>query len=89
MFSQRCSLRHFGAIRIAPSIRIVSPFSMQDKEAALALLATTILRSRTHFVAAQTDPDFDCLRDDPRFGELVERARTRFGTAAAPVAPDG
>ena len=62
---------------------------MQDKEAALALLATTMLRSRTHFVAAQTDPDFDCLRDDPRFGELVERARTRFGAAAAPVVPDG
>jgi len=57
---------------------------MQDKESALALLATTLLRSRTHFVAAQTDPDFDCLRDDPRFAELVERARTRFGMGAAP-----
>ncbi len=62
---------------------------MQDKEAALALLATTMLRSRTHFVAAQTDPDFDCLRDDPRFAELVERARTRFGMGAAPVVPEG
>ncbi|HEY8265653.1 MAG TPA: TIR domain-containing protein [Steroidobacteraceae bacterium] len=62
---------------------------MQDKEAALALLSTTVLRSRTHFVAAQTDPDFDCLRDDPRFAELVERARTRFGVGAAPVVPEG
>ena len=60
---------------------------MQDQEAALALLATTLLRSRTHFVAAQTDPDFDCLRDDPRFSELVERARARFGMGAAPVVP--
>jgi adenylate cyclase len=60
---------------------------MQDKEAALALLATTLLRSRTHFVAAQTDPDFDCLRSDPRFSELVERARARFGMGAAPVVP--
>ncbi len=60
---------------------------MQDKEAALALLATTMLRSRTHFVAAQTDPDFDCLRDDPRFAGLIERARSRFGVSAAPVVP--
>jgi len=58
---------------------------MQDKEAALALLATTLLRSRTHFVAAQTDPDFDCLRDDSRFAALVERARTHFTMGAAPV----
>ncbi len=60
---------------------------MQDKEAALALLATTMLRSRTHFVAAQTDPDFDCLRDDPRFAGLIERARSHFGMGAAPVVP--
>jgi adenylate cyclase len=60
---------------------------IQDKEAALALLATTMLRSRMHFVAAQTDPDFDCLRDDPRFAGLVERARTRFGVGAAPIVP--
>jgi adenylate cyclase len=57
---------------------------LQDKEAALALLATTLLRSRTHFVAAQTDPDFDCLRDDSRFAALVERARTHFAMGAAP-----
>jgi adenylate cyclase len=60
---------------------------MQDREAALALLATTMLRSRPHFIAAQTDPDFDCLRDDPRFAGLVERARTLFGMGAAPVVP--
>jgi adenylate cyclase len=58
---------------------------MQDKEAALALLATTLLRSRTHFVAAQTDLDFDCLRDDSRFAALVERARTHFAMGAAPA----
>ena len=62
---------------------------MQDKEAALALLATTILRSRTHFVAAQTDPDFDCLRDDPRFAELSSVPGRDSGVAAAPVVPDG
>lgn len=56
---------------------------MQDKEAALALLATTVTRSRLHFVAAQTDPDFDCLRDDPRFAALVESGRARFGPGGA------
>jgi adenylate cyclase len=56
---------------------------MQDKEAALALLATTLMRSRLHLVAAQTDPDFDCLRDDPRYAALIERARSRFGTSGA------
>jgi adenylate cyclase len=60
---------------------------LQDKEAALALLATTVLRSRTHFVAALTDPDFDCLRDDPRFAGLIERARARFGAGGAPGVP--
>jgi adenylate cyclase len=60
---------------------------MQDKESALALLATTLLRSRTHFVSAQTDPDFDCLRDDPRFAALMERARARFAPGVAPAVP--
>ena len=62
---------------------------MQDREAALALLATTLLRSRSHLVAALTDPDFDCLRDDPRFAALIERARRRFGMSAAPVEASG
>jgi adenylate cyclase len=56
---------------------------MQDREAALALLATTVMRSRMHLVAAQTDPDFDCLRDDPRFSALIERGRARFGLGSA------
>ena len=58
---------------------------MQDKEAALALLATTVLRSRTHFAAVRSDPDFDGLREDPRFIALIERAAARFGAGAAPT----
>ena len=60
-----------------------------DKESALALLATTMLRSRSHSVAAQTDPDFDCLREDPRFVALVERARGRFAASPAAGGPPG
>jgi len=67
---------------------VIKPLLLSEygdtQEAALALLATTLLRSRTHFVAAQTDPDFDCLRDDSRFAALVERARTHFAMGAAP-----
>jgi hypothetical protein len=56
---------------------------MDDREEALALLSMTLLRSRNHFRAAQSDPDFDCLRGDPRFDALLERARTRFGGEGA------
>jgi adenylate cyclase len=55
---------------------------MQDREGALALLATTLVRSRTHLVSAQTDPDFDCLRGDSRFAEIVAQGRARFGSVA-------
>ena len=55
---------------------------MKDYEAAFSLLATTLMRSRTHLRRAEFDTDFDCLRDDPRFVDLLARARARFGMAA-------
>jgi hypothetical protein len=36
-----------------------------------------------------TDPDFDCLRDDPRFKKMIARERKRHGmkeTAAVEIA---
>ena len=54
---------------------------MEDFTAALSLLSTTLLRSRVHFVHAQTDTDFDGLREDPRFIDLMKRAGSRFGIA--------
>lgn len=55
---------------------------MKDRDAALALLSPTIMRSRTHLIAAESDRDFDCLRDHPRFVDAMERARQRFGLTA-------
>ena len=52
---------------------------MNDTEAALALLSTTLMQSRNHLRAALTDPDLDCLRGDSRFQDLLDRASERFG----------
>ena len=54
-----------------------------DHDGALSMLATTVLRSRAGFRAALTDPDFDSLRDDPRFQEILARGRERFGVKDA------
>ena len=52
---------------------------MADHDGALSMLSTTLLRSRAGLRAALTDPDFDSLRDDPRFVQLLARGRERFG----------
>ena len=52
---------------------------MDDKQAAIALLSTCLMRSRPHLLTAETDPDLDSLRGDPGFKALMERARKRFG----------
>ena len=52
---------------------------MGDKQAAISLLATTMMRSKVHCRAATTDPDLDGLRDEPAFRELLERASGRHG----------
>ena len=52
---------------------------MGDKQAAVSLLSTCLMRSRVHLLTAETDPDLDSLRGDPAFEELMCRARQRFG----------
>jgi adenylate cyclase len=51
-----------------------------DKEGALKMLQSTLSRSSEYQVRiADTDPDFDAIRDDPRFQEMVAQAKTRLG----------
>jgi adenylate cyclase len=51
-----------------------------EKEEAIRLLDMTLaLSSETIFKVAVTDPDFDPLRDDPRFKKIIARERKRHG----------
>jgi adenylate cyclase len=69
-----------------------------DKEAALRLLQRNFAEIRgTHVRLAETDPDLDSLRDDPRFQTMLAGARKRLGIKEtppdvsgkrAPAAPD-
>ena len=53
---------------------------MGDKEEALKMLQTTLPRAGEYQVRiAETDTDLDCLRDDPRFISLLDKARKRLG----------
>jgi hypothetical protein len=56
---------------------------LKDPDGALKLLASVLPYSKTHWRAAATDPDFDGLRDNPRFQDLLARARERHGEPPA------
>ena len=53
---------------------------MGDKEEALRMLQTTLPRAGEYQVRiAETDTDLDCLRDDPRFISILDKAKKRLG----------
>jgi adenylate cyclase len=54
---------------------------IDDKEGALKLLARTFgaIKGPQAVRAAQTDPDLDPLREDPRFQKMMADAEKRFG----------
>ncbi len=64
-----------------------------DRDEALRLLDGALaLSGEAAFRGAESDPDFDCLRDDPTFQKLIERERKRHGltkpsVAATPTPP--
>jgi len=54
--------------------------ALRDKEAALKMLESTISRSGAYQVMiADTDTDFDAIRDDPRFQKIIADAKKRHG----------
>lgn len=53
---------------------------MGDKQEALKMLQSTLPRAGEYQVRiAETDTDLDCLRDDPRFISMLDKARKRLG----------
>ena len=65
--------------------------NLKDKDAALKMLESTISRVGAYQVMiAETDTDFDSIRDDPRFRKMIADAKKRTGikdeqVAAAPA----
>ena len=54
--------------------------ALRDKEAALRMLESAISRSGAYQVMiADTDTDFDAIRDDPRFQKIIADAKKRHG----------
>ena len=55
-----------------------------DKAEALRLLDGVLHAGGEMYVKmVETDPDLDCLRDDPRFQAIMDRARKHYGLQAA------
>jgi adenylate cyclase len=53
---------------------------LHNHEESLRLLDGTLrLSGKMMFKIVETDPDFDCLRDDPRFRKMLDRERKRHG----------
>jgi len=54
--------------------------ALRDKEAALKMLESTLARSGAYQVTiAETDTDFDAIREDPRFQKIIADAKKRHG----------
>jgi adenylate cyclase len=54
---------------------------LNDKEAAFEMLGPAFEKMSTGLVAhAKVDPDFDCIRDEPRFQAMLAAAEARVSS---------
>ena len=61
-----------------------------DREAAIRMLDSSLSRLKGTIGNAEFDPDFDSIRDDPRFKKIIADAKERLGIGgcAASAAPE-
>ena len=60
----------------------VTNLYLNDPDSALKLLASVLPFSKRHLRAATTDPDFDSLRENPQFQQLLAKANDRLAPPA-------
>ena len=58
-----------------------------DRDGAITMLQATLPHARAYQISiAEYDPDFDNIRDDPRFQQMLETAKKRVGLVSTPTA---
>ncbi|MGH6783003.1 MAG: TPR end-of-group domain-containing protein [Sphingomicrobium sp.] len=60
--------------------------NLGDREGAIALLETTLPRATGTLGVAETDPELDSIRDDPRFQKLIADRKAELARQAQPDA---
>ena len=58
-----------------------------DRDAAIRMLNSSLSRLKGTIGNAELDPDFDSIRDDPRFKKIIEDAKNRLGIGGSAEAP--
>ena len=57
-----------------------------ERDSAIRMLESSLSRIKGSLGNADTDPDLECLRGDPRFEKILSDAKKRLGITGAPAA---
>jgi hypothetical protein len=74
--------RAFG-VYVSPVYFVFLSIHLGDKEAAFKYLNRAVDENAPWLGVMRADPEFDSLRSDARFDELVRRYETSIGTVAS------
>ena len=55
-----------------------------DRDGAIRMLESSLSRIKGSLGNADTDPDLECIRDDPRFQKILADAKKRLGIEGNP-----